>query len=121
MKIYEFGYSTERRFLAYCLIKMFLLTLNWLVFVVLIKLTVNSIWKTLYVIVLPSVIFALIFKMDYGGTPPLFHYLSENQTYQLAKFYIIDKSITDAHCSLDHQWCLNKFLHKNTPPMTPIR
>jgi|GEM_PF-3004364 len=121
MKIYEPGYGTERRLLAYCLIKLILLTLNWVIFITLVKLTIPSLRKTLAVLVLPTILFALVFNMDYQEASPNLHYLSEKQTYELAKLYGVDKTIQNIHCELDHGWCLNEFVRQYRPPMTPIR
>lgn len=88
--IYEPGYQTDLRFLAFVLVKMGLLLLNALILFFSLFITCRLGWiKTVIISMLPFILFGFIFIEYFSEIKPYLHYLSEQNTYELAKYYLL--------------------------------
>lgn len=121
LKIFEPGYETDQRFLAFMLLKMALLPLNLLLLIVCVRYICQIQWKKVIIAVMPVLVLAIaLFGSYYKDTKPYFHYLDESDFYIEAKYWLFDKTVKQIHCRLDNEWCreevmriLTKRKHRN--------
>jgi len=90
--IYEPGYQTDLRFLAFELVSIGLLVLNTILIVLSISFVCKVNWMKAIIASVPCIIlFSIGIKIHLSYAEPYLHYLSDDNTYRLAKYYLIDK------------------------------
>lgn len=89
--IFEPGYQTELRFLAYTLLKAGMLLINTFTLLGVLHFLFRLNWAdTLKTSAIPLLLFGLLSISYFCDASPYLHYLSEPRTYQLAKYYWLD-------------------------------
>lgn len=109
--IFEPGYQTDLRFFVFMLAKAMLLCINALLLILSARLICRSNWKKVVVIsVFPLILLGILFAYHIKYASPHLHYLAEARTYQLAKYYLLDRRIRRIHCAIDVESCLEDYL-----------